>query len=403
MKAVYAAWIAAVVFPAGLLQAEQGDPLFREVTQTCLPTEPLRGLSMDAHPIDVESDGDLDLLIAHEHRPNILLINNGSARFTDESEQRIPQVARDSEDIEVSDLDGDGHQDAVVVSEDDRKNELYLNHGDGTFEDAAGRLPAEGTSNAVEVADLNGNGHPDLVIGNDGQSRILINEGDAQFTDETERRLPVDLETTQDFALGDVDGDGDLDLLVGNEGDNRLWLNADDGFFEEAPQGAIPLRSAPEETREADLGDIDGDGDLDILFTNTEIFVDGADPQNRLLINDGSGTFEDVTTRQLPADRDDSFDGDFVDVDADGDLDIVTCNTDVERKGGLNIKPAPYRVYVNDGEGNFSEGTDRVYPKGVRGRGFDAEAADFNGDGRLDLYLASRCGVDRLLLNRAQE
>ncbi|WP_428265458.1 FG-GAP repeat domain-containing protein [Haliangium sp.] len=376
--------------------ARDGDaapgPLgYRDVTATHLPSGDLDGLSMDAKPIDVDGDGDLDLMIANEFRPNILLINDGQGRFRNDSDARIPQVNHDSEDVGVADFDRDGDLDIVVVSEDDQIDELYFNRGDGRFTDEGARIPVQSTTNGVIVADLDGDGGPDLVLANRGQNQILINDGSGGFVDQTEARLPAVDDITQDVELGDVDGDGDLDLLVGNEGANRLLLNDGTGRFTDAPAGALPGRAAPEETREADFGDADGDGDLDIVYANVRFFVDGAALENRLLLNDGAGRFTDAGDR-LPQHDDSTVDADFVDLDGDGDQDLVTCNTD-----GLGT-PAPFRALLNDGGGRFRDGTAEMFPTSAAGTCFDVEAADFDGDGLLDLYFANRRGADRLLL-----
>ncbi len=396
-----ATWLFAVSCAASDRKTAAPDafntPLFIDVTDTHLPSADLRGLSMDAHFADVDQDGDLDLVIANEFRPNLLLLNDSRGRFTNVSATHLPVTRRESEDVGIADFDRDGDLDIVIVSEDDRVNELYLNNGQGRFTDASGRIPVTGVSNAVLVADIDRDEDADILIGNNGQNAILINDGTGFFTDETAQRLPLINDVTQDIELGDADGDGDRDLLVGNEGANRLLLNTGGGFFRDASAERIPLRTEPEETREADFGDVDGDGDLDILFANVRLFVPGALRQNRLLINDGQGYFSDETAPRLPADDDQSMDGDFVDIDADGDLDIITANLD--SVAGRPAK-ARYRVYTNSGQGVFMEETDRFFAPDVVGNGLDIEAADVNGDEQLDLYLASRGGTDRLLLNR---
>ncbi len=368
---------------------------FRDVTATHLPV--VDGLSMDAAVGDLDGDGDFDLLVAQEHQPNVLLLNDGAGRFTDVSPQNLPQVAHDSEDIALGDFDGDGDLDAVVVSEDDEVNELYLNDGHGRFTEGGDHLPVTGRSNAVLTADLDGDGNLDLLIGNKGQNVLLLGDGQGFFHDATVGHLPAILDTTQDLELGDVDSDGDLDLLVANEGDNRLLLNDGRGVFTDA-SNRLPVRAVAEETREADFGDLNGDGDLDILFANIRGFVPDADPQNRLLLNDGQGFFRDVTAERLPVDTDRCFDGDFFDLDGDGDLDIVTSITNRNLEQRL-LLTGPYKVYRNDG-GIFTEATSDIMPPEAIGRGFDVEAADFNGDGVLDLYLASRGSADRLLFGR---
>ncbi|ETW99686.1 MAG: hypothetical protein ETSY1_14070 [Candidatus Entotheonella factor] len=390
------AWLA-----AASCAADAGNfPLFVDVTSTHLPSADLRGLSMDARFADVDQDGDPDLIIANEFRPNILLLNDGSGRFSNVSATHLPQTRRDSEDVGIADFDRDGDLDIVIVSEDDRVNELYLNDGQGRFTDASERLPVTGVSNAVLVEDIDLDGDADILIGNNGQNVVLINDGTGFFSDETAQRLPLLSDVTQDIELGDVDGDGNRDLLVGNEGANRLLLNTGGGVFRDVPTEHLPLITGPEETREADLGDVDGDGDLDILFANVRLFVAGAWRQNRLLINNGQGHFSDETAQRLPADDDQSMDGDFVDIDADGDLDIITANLDSVAGRPANAR---YRVYANDGQGVFVEATDRFFSPEVTGNGLDIEAVDVNGDAQLDLYLASRGGTDRLLLYRLHD
>ncbi len=372
----------------------QGLP-FEDVTETALPTGSLGGLTMDAAPVDVDNDGDLDIVLAHEFRPNILLINDGTGNFQDESAQRLPRANHDSEDVGVADFDNDGDMDVIVVSEDDQTNEFYINDGRGFFVDETRRrLPVTGVTNGVAVGDIDGDGDSDLVFANNGQNFVLVNNGAGAFADETAIRLPPRGDTSQDVELGDVDGDLDLDLLVGNEEDNRLLLNDGAGLFTDA-SNRLPQRDAVEETREADFGDIDNDGDLDIFFANVRFFQPGAVLENRLLINDGRGFFADETAR-LPQHDDHTVDGDFVDVDGDGSLDIVTANADRLSIGGQ----APYRVLLNDGTGAFDDRTRDIFPESVRGIGFDVEAADLNRDGLLDVYFASRRGVDRLAIGR---
>jgi hypothetical protein len=271
----------------------------------------------------------------------------GSSFFRDVSATHLPGGALDgpSMDAAVADIDGDGDLDIVIVSEDDQTNELYLNDGAGAFTDESARIPVTGTTNGLAVADLNGDGAPDVLLANNGQDAVIINDGSGHFRDETQARLPVSLDVTQDVELGDVDGDGDLG----------------------------------------------------ILFANVSAFVEGADPRNRLLINDGNGVFTDETDARLPPDTESSFDGDFRDLDGDGDLDIATGNSDTDLSQ-RRIAPALFRAYLNDGSGRFTEATLEVFGEGITGTGLDLEFGDFDGDGLEDVYLASRGTADRLLL-----
>ena len=360
---------------------------YKDVSTTNLPLSSLGGNSMDANTGDIDNDGDLDIVIAGEFIPNILLINDGDGLFADESAARLPQVVHDSEDVGIADFDMDGDPDIIFVSEDDQVNELYFNDGDGFFTDVSSRLPVTGTSNAVLAVDVNNDSIPDILIGNQGQNIVLINDGNGFFTNETSQRLPANTNTTQDLEWGDIDNDGDDDLLEGNENGNRLLLNDGDGFFTDVTVNQLPLPPAGEETREADFGDVDADGDLDIFFANVT-FSQGKQSQNRLLLNDGSGFFTDVTSTNLPALLSNTADGDFIDVDIDGDLDILTAQA----------FDGTYQALLNDGTGLFTDRTNEVFLPVPTGNGIDVEAADFNGDDLLDLYLTGFQQTDYLFL-----
>ena len=384
-------------------KAPAQDALYVDVTDVNLPSG-VAGQCMDAGAGDADGDGDLDLALAMEFQTNILLLNDGAGRFSDGS-QGLPRTRHDSEDIEFADFDGDGDLDLVVVSEDDQVNELYLNDGDGTFSDASERIPVRGVSNAHAVMDLNGDGASDLLIGNNGVDRALLNDGTGNFSDESGQIWGND-SPTQDLEVADVDGDGDLDVLVANEGQNQLFLNDGEGSLVDATQGRMPDRT--DESREIRAADLDGDGDLDLVVANVQ-FVLRAPRRDYLLFNDGTGVFTDGARERLPDGDRDHFTVQAVDLDDDGDLDIIAPLT------RLRGEPGDYRVMLNDGAGFFSVAPPgSVLPASATGNGFDIEVADFNGDGREDLFLCNRAssrgtgaaaaaagGRPRLLLRRA--
>lgn len=376
-----------VCLAAWALPTAAAEPLFRDVGATHLPAAEGRKFSMAAEAADLDGDGDLDLAVAREFAANALLFNDGRGCFTDLTAGRLTPIAGDHEDVAAADHDGDGDLDLVFVGEDDQVLGYHLNDGSGRFEDVTFRLPRRGTANAVVAADFDGDGDADLYVGNNGQDFLFASDGEGNFSDAT-ARLPLVDDVTQDVAVGDLDADGDSDLVLGNEDGNRLLRN-DGGIFAAA---ALSL-AGPEETRDADLVDVDADGDLDLYLANTSLFVDGADAQDRLLLNDGRAGFTDVTATHLLPEQEPTMTSGFIDADGDGDPDLVTGA--IGDLGGATAD-RPYRLFLNDGDGRFT--TAAALPETARGNGFDIVVADFDGDGRDDLFFASRGGPDRLLL-----
>jgi hypothetical protein len=361
--------------------------LFTDATETHLPQQDPSKFTMNAVAADLDGDGDLDLALAQEFAANRLLINAGGGCFVEADRSMIPQTSGDFEEAASADYDRDGDIDLVFAGEDDRMRVYFLNAGDGRFEDVSDRLPVDAVSNAVVAFDADDDGDTDLYWGNNGRDVLLLNDGSGAFSDASDRLPGLD-DITQDVAVADVDGDGDLDLALGNEDGNVLLVN-DRGRFKAAP---LPLAGS-EETRDAELADVDGDSDLDLFLANVRLFAPDAHPQNRLLLNDGAGIFTDVTADHLPMDDETTMTASFVDADRDGDLDLLTGAV-----GDLSGRTAqtPYRGYLNDGAGRFTQAA--ILPASATGNGFHIEIGDYSGDGIADAFLASRGGADRLLL-----
>ncbi len=384
----FPAWYADQPFAKIRQAARYSTTAFSDVSQTNLPQIATQGRSMDAKPADLDGDGDLDIIVTGEFSYNLILMNDGNGKFTDETLDRLPLKRYDSEDIAASDFDLDGDIDILFVSEDNFVNEYYINDGKGYFADHSYRLPIEGKSNAINVLDINNDGYPDVVIGNDGVNNCLMNDTKGGWIDSPER-IPQSSKTTQDIEMGDVNGDGYSDILCGNEDDNEIWINDGRGFFHNETATRIKLSSQIWETREIDLADIDMDGDLDIYMANVN-FLQSKDHQNRLFLNDGTGVFEDVTNYTLPIEKMHSLDGDLVDYDMDGSMDIITSN-------GFGDSLVIYKKGEN---GKYFNATSEVIPASIRGDIIDTEIEDFNNDGVPDIYMCNFRGSDILIFGR---
>ncbi|MBD9367308.1 VCBS repeat-containing protein [Xanthomonas sp. XNM01] len=372
-----------------------------DVTTSHVPHGPAMH-AVDAVMIDVDGDGDLDVVVAVEHGPNALYLNEGGGRLRWQPGV-FDATPRDNEHVRAADFNGDGHMDVVFVTEADEVHALYFGDGKGGFTDMSARLPGGSQGNGLAVGDVDGDGLPDIVVGStpegkDGPARNLLWLNDPQrpghFIDASDTHLPRTDDHTQGIALADIDGDGDLDMVIANQSPpNRLLINDGRGRFRDASE-RLDL-ATPLETREVHVFDADGDGHLDILFFNlTSNNGDwDKDPQTRLLRNDGQGRFRDETATRLPAHRFSSWGGSIVDFDGDGAPDILVSAIQVP-----GFVPLQVRAWRNDGQGRFEDVTLQVVPRDTVGRSWSMAQGDLDGDGRADVFIGGWRSQARLLL-----
>ena len=435
------------------------QPLFKDVTKTAGVGHRHHGPSVDdrlknlgpwftalgagGSVGDYNNDGFEDIYVTDSLRgmPNVLYRNNGDMTFTEVGKEA--GVANLNDDKHFSamslffDCDGDGFKDLFVARFG--RSALFKNNKDGTFKDISdlSELPLERNTVAVVALDYNRDGKLDLYLGNyfpdvdltavkttkllhdswesarnGGTNSLLKNEGNCRFKDVTKNSGLADTGWTLAIGTGDLDKNGWVDMYLANDfGPDKMYRNNGDGTFTDVSIKAFGVDT--KKGMNAELGDYDNDGWLDIYVTNiTEPYLNEC---NMLWRNNGDFTFTDVAMATQTCDTDWGWAGKFIDIENDGWLDLYVMNgfissgegeyidilmpiildSDVDLSDTMSWPPLGEmsfsghernRLFKNNGNHSFDEvaklhGVDNIRD----GRGLII--ADFDNDGSQDMFL----------------
>lgn len=393
----------ATTFNSNYLYTQVFDDIARPSGINTFAFDPMM-MSGGVGVIDYNNDGLEDLYYINGLRPSILYKNNGDGSFTDVTTEANLHLTNNLSKygIAIGDINNDGFQDIFIATGAFKPDLLYLNKGNGTFEDiskSAGIIQKT-FSTSVTFVDINLDGYLDIYVGQYGASpgdpcypnKLYINQKNNTFLDKTDEYGLGDSGCALAVSFSDYDMDGDLDLFIGNdfgylyEGNKLLKNNYPEIKFEDVSDFSnfnLKINSMG-----VISGDYDADNDFDYFITNID--------SNLFYRNMGNGILKNVAkemglvigfvpqtdeTLKVTAT---SWGGSFTDFDNDTDYDLAITN-------GHVVSPNNFidydRYYKNDGNGNLVEASSEVnFYNAERNRGM--AVLDYDKDGDMDVAIS---------------
>jgi enediyne biosynthesis protein E4 len=445
-------WFQDVTKPAGI-DAKHSNRVFDNPYAKIMAGYTALGAS--ASVADFDGDGFEDVFVTDSKLggKNHLYRNNGNFTFTDVAAKAGVAYGNDEQNATADslwfDFNNDGKPDLLVTRFG--HNQLFQNMGNGKFKDVSKAAGIDAYKNAITAIafDYDRDGKLDLFVGsyfqpinifkpdsprffpesfetanNGGGVTVYHNNGNGTFTDVTEK---IGLKTSGwvlDLGHADADNDGFDDLYVACDfGTDRFFHNNGNGTFTDITEKAIGIDS--KKGMNVDWGDFDNDGLLDIYVTN--ITDDYMREGNFLWHNNGNLTFSDVSRETGTAETGWGWGAKFFDYDNDGWLDLYVMNGWVSA-GKESYVPDIFEMVTKPGidfadarnwppMGNkslsgyekkklFHNDKGQIFKNEAARHGLDSERdgrgvaiADFDNDGRLDIFVANANGEPYLYRN----
>lgn len=341
----------------GLPTPQTGNRIYRETAETF----DIRN-SIDGKVGDIDNNGDLDVIILQDTSFTIYY-GDGTGAFTNRLDILAGYVNSPSsnynDNFDIGDLDGDGDLDVVVAGPigvySVNNYPIFFNQGGGVFNAGTPSPDLNATLRDVKLGDLDNDGDLDIVAIQGFNVEVFHNDGSGYMT--LYANPGPSSSTTDIVGLHDIDNDGNLDLLIDASGslyafsgipangnfsdigsklteydpgdsefidydqDSDLDIFLADNFVDSIYQnnGSLSFDAVSDPfdgySRDKRAGDLDGDGDLDIITRYTY-----GDDRWRIFHNDGAGGFD--ANFYLPFENNDFYDVILGDFDNDGDLDV---------------------------------------------------------------------------------
>ncbi len=395
--------------------------------------------------LDYDQDGDLDLFftgggeikgepVEITGKPSILYRNDGDWKFFDvTSEMGISAPGFYTHGAFVADYDNDGYPDIFVTGYQGCR--LLHNNGGKSFTDVTSKAGIEIKSWATAAAwgDFDKDGHVDLYVASyadwrpdpnrrckqstpDGRSMrepcaptgfpgspdyVWRNRGDGTFEDVTKKMNITAKHRGLGALANDFDGDGWCDIYVANDAnENDLYFGGPEGFTSQGVLAGVALspQGVPEGSMGVDTGDVDGDGKLDLFYTNflgdDNTLVRQVDA--RLFVNAADGFKITGASRRWVG-----FGAAIADFDGDAWNDIIIANGNVFYGSTNSPYYEPPQLFKNQGGKTFQDVSQQGGPYfSVDRAGRGLAVGDLDNNGTLDVVVAHQNEQPALLRNQ---